>query len=129
MKRLGLVVLALFVMTGFAYAKNFEVSKQAGSYAVTITLDKNPPVTGNNVVTIAIKDAAGKAVTDAKLALDYEMPAMPGMPAMRYKAAPALKGSVYTATVNFSMSGAWNMAVKITRGGKTESVKLTIDVR
>lgn len=128
MKRLGLVVLALFVMTGFAYAKNFEVSKQAGPYAVTVTLDKNPPVTGDNAVTIAVKEA-GKAITDAQVAIDYSMPAMPGMPAMNYKAATALKGGLYTGTVRFSMSGAWNMTVKIGRGGKTQSVKLNIDVR
>jgi hypothetical protein len=31
--------------------------------------------------------------------------------------------------VDFSMSGSWSIAVKITRGGKTQSVKLNVDVK
>jgi len=56
------------------------------------------------------------------------MPAMPGMPAMNYKAKAALSGSRYLANVNFSMSGAWGVNIKITRAGKTQAVKLNVDV-
>jgi hypothetical protein len=67
-------------------------------------------------------------VKDAKVALDYEMPAMPGMPAMRYKNDPQLKGESYVGTVNFSMGGSWTVKVKITRSGKTDSLKFNVDV-
>src|SRR5665647_106733 len=128
MKRVTLLftMIALLVLCGSVYAKDYEISKKAGDFAVQVNIDKNPPVTGNNNMTVGIKDAAGKDVTDATVAIDYGMPAMPGMPAMNYKTDTTLKGKRYVATLNFSMSGPWSVAVKITRGGKTQSVKLNV---
>ncbi len=120
--------MVLILIAGIAYAKNYEVKKKAGDYDVVATLDNNPPVAGDNLLTVAIKDASGKAVTDAKVKVDYSMPAMPGMPAMNYKADAKLDGSQYKATMNLSMSGGWNVAVKITKGGKTSTMKFNLDV-
>jgi len=53
---------------------------------------------------------------------------MPGMPAMNYKANAELKDNTYKAKINLSMTGSWNLAVKITKGGKTASMKFSIDV-
>ncbi len=83
----------------------------------------------DNNVTVAVKDASGKAVTDAKVFMDYSMPGMPGMPAMNYKATAVLEGSVYKAKLNFSMSGSWNVAVKVMRGGKTSNMKFSVDAQ
>jgi hypothetical protein len=124
-----LAVIALLAVGISAYAKDYEISKKAGDLNVQITINKNPPVTGINKMTVAIKDAAGKAVTDAKVAIDYGMPPMPGMGAMNYKAAAELKGESYQATINFSMSGPWFVNIKITRGDKTQSVKLNVDIK
>ena len=117
------------MVVGVAYAKDYEVSKKAGEYTVDISIDKNPPVTGNNNMEIAIKDGAGKMVTDAKVVVEYSMPAMPGMPAMNYKADAALKGDKYKATMNLSMAGPWTVAVKITRADKTQSARFTVDAK
>ena len=127
MKRLTVVTLILLLMAGVAYAKDYEVKKKAGEYDVEIKIDKNPPVVGDNNIEIEIKDASGKYVTDAKVKVEYSMPAMPGMPAMNYKTDTELKGYEYKAKMNLSMSGAWNVVVKITRGGKTTSVKFNVD--
>ena len=127
MKRLTVVTLILLLMAGVAYAKDYEVKKKAGEYDVEIKIDKNPPVVGDNNIEIEIKDASGKYVTDAKVKVEYSMPAMPGMPAMNYKTDTELKGYEYKAKMNLSMSGSWNIAVKITRGGKTTSVKFNVD--
>ncbi len=129
MKRLTVFTLLLLLIAGIAYAKDYEVKKRAGDYAVEIKIDKNPPVVGDNNVTIEIKDASGKYVTDAKVKVEYSMPAMPGMPAMNYKADATLSGNEYKAKMNFSMSGAWNVAVKITRGGKITAVRFNVDAR
>jgi uncharacterized membrane protein len=91
-------------------------------------MDKNPPITGPNKMEINIKDDTGANVTDATVTVDYSMPAMPGMPAMNYKNKAELNGSRYLAKVNFSMSGAWAVNIKITRAGKTQAVKLNVDV-
>ncbi|MEK7789670.1 MAG: FixH family protein, partial [Planctomycetota bacterium] len=85
MKRLTVVTLILLLIAGIAYAKDYEVKKKAGEYDVVVKIDKNPPVVGDNNIEIEIKDASGKYVTDAKVRVEYSMPAMPGMPAMNYK--------------------------------------------
>jgi hypothetical protein len=128
MKKLITAVIVLLFAAGFAYAKDYTVMKQAGDYTVHVKMDKNPPVTGENKVEIAIQDKAGADVTDATVAIEYSMPAMPGMPAINYKSATELKDKQYIATLNFSMSGAWNVSIKITRAGKTQSVKLNVDI-
>ena len=98
MKKIILVSMLILMVAGIAYAKDFELTKKAGPYTVVVKMDKNPPVMGDNGITITIKDAAGKVVKDAKVAFDYEMPAMPGMPAMAYKGQPQLKGDSYVGT-------------------------------
>ncbi len=126
MKRLVVITLALLLVTGVAFAKNYEANKKAGDFDVTMVIDKNPPVVGDNAVTVTVKDRAGKVVNDAKVAIDYSMPAMPGMPAMNYKTDGPLKGDDYKATINLSMAGGWNVAVKITRGSQTTTAKFNV---
>jgi hypothetical protein len=128
MKRFAAAFIILFFAVGLVYAKDYVVIKQAGSYTVEVKLNKNPPITGQNKMEISIKDDKGSNVTDATVVVEYVMPAMPGMPAMNYKAKAELNGSRYLTNVNFSMSGAWAVNIKITRAGKTQVVKLNVDV-
>ena len=127
MKKIAVISLILLLIAGMAYAKDYEVKKKAGDYDVTVKIDKNPPVVGDNNIEIEIKDASGKYVTDAKVKVEYSMPAMPGMPAMNYKTDTELKGNEYRAKMNLSMAGSWNVAVKISRGGKITTVKFNVD--
>lgn len=129
MKKVLIGVLAVILAFGVALAKDYEVKKKAGDFDVEVRIDKNPPVVGDNNIAVDVRDAAGKNVTDAKVVVDYSMPAMPGMPAMNYKTDAELKGSVYKAVMNLSMSGSWNIAIKITKAGKTATAKFSIDAR
>jgi hypothetical protein len=131
MKKIILIVVAMVFAFNFglAQAKDYEISKKAGDLAVAVKIDKNPPVTGINKMDITIKDAAGKNVTDAAVAIDYIMPAMPGMGAMNYKTKANLKDDHYLATINFSMAGPWSVNIKINHGGKTQTVKLNVDIK
>ncbi len=131
MKRVTLFLAVMVLVAGSisAYAKDYEMTKKAGDYTIQVAIDKNPPVTGNNNMTVMIKDATGKPVTDASVAIDYGMPAMSGMGAMNYKTKAASKGDKNIATLNFSMAGPWYVNIKITRGGKTETVKLNVDIK
>lgn len=129
MKKITVVGLILLLIAGVAYAKDFEVKQKAGDYEVEVKIDKNPPVIGNNNVKVEIKDASRKYITDAKVIVEYSMPAMPGMPPMNYKTDAVLSGNEYKAKMNLSMKGPWNIAIKITKGGKTSTVKFNIDVR
>jgi YtkA-like len=128
MKRITIIIFVVLLAFGFAYAKDYTVSKKAGSYTVQMRMDKNPPIAGENNIAISIQDAAGADIVDAAVTVEYSMPAMPGMPAMNYKTKTDAKSKKYTATVDFSMSGAWSINVKITRAGKTQSVKFNVDV-
>jgi len=127
-KTLGIAMMVLLI-AGIAYAKDYEVKKKAGQYDVEVKIDKNPPVVGDNNISIEIKDSTGKYVTDAKVKVEYSMPAMPGMPAMNYKAEAVQEGDGYKAKMNLSMSGSWNIAVKVTKAGKTSSMKFTVDAK
>ncbi len=129
MRRVALVAVILLLAAGIAYAKDYEITKKAGEYNVNVKIDKNPPVVGDNNVSIQITDASGHHARDAKVVIDYSMPAMPGMPAMNYKTDAQLKGDEYKAKMNLSMSGSWNIAVKITRVGKTSTMKFTVDAK
>jgi hypothetical protein len=82
MKKLLMIGFVLLLSAGLALAKDYEVKKKAGEFDVVVTIDKNPPVTGDNGVTVTVKDASGKIVTGAKVVVDYSMPGMPGMPPM-----------------------------------------------
>lgn len=128
MKRITMSLFVLFLTFGLVYAKDYTVTKKAGSYMVHAKMDKNPPITGKNNIEISIQDAAGADVVDAVVIVEYSMPAMPGMPAINYQAKTETKDKKFMATVDFSMSGAWNINVKITRAGKTQSVKFNVDV-
>jgi len=127
MKKIVYLLITLLLTTGLVFAKDYEVTKKADDYTVVVKIDKNPPVVGENNVTIEIKDAAGKNVTEAKVKLDYGMAAMPGMPAMFYKADAELKGTLYKAKMNLSMAGSWNITIQIIQGDKVRKAKFNVD--
>lgn len=129
MKRLVLAVMAVLLVAGTAAAKDYEVTKKAGDYTVAVKMDKNPPITGDNNISIAVKDGMGMEIKDAKVAVEYSMAAMPGMPAVKIKADTELKGSEYKTKLNFSAAGGWSVAVIINRGDKKSQAKFNIDVR
>lgn len=129
MKKILILILVLCLAVSVVYGKDYEVKKRAGQYEVEASIDKNPPVVGMNNITIKIKDSIGKVVTSPKVRIDYSMPAMPGMPAMNYKTDTVLSGEEYNAKLNLSMSGSWNITVKIVEGNKTSSMKFNIDAQ
>jgi YtkA-like len=120
MEKTAIVSLILLLIAGIAYAKNCEVAKKTGEYTIVATIDKNPPIVGDNTITIELKDASGKAITDARVKIEYSMPAMPGMPAMNYKSDAALKNG-YQAQMNLSMAGSWNVVIKIIRAERLQA--------
>lgn len=129
MKRMILFFAVLSLSVGTAWGKNYEVIKKVDDYTVRVEIDRNPPVVGKNNLIIAIKDGSGKNITDAKIKVDYSMPAMPGMPAMNYKTEAELKGNEYKGKLDFSMSGGWNFDIQIIRADKVKKVKLNVDVK
>lgn len=128
MKKIVAVTLILLMAAGVAFAKAYEVNKKAGDYSVNVRMDKNPPSVGMNNMEIAVTDKGGKPVRDAKVVVEYGMPAMPGMAPMNYKADAKPDGEKYNASLNISMPGPWSVSVRISVAGKTVSTKFTFDV-
>lgn len=117
MKRCLVILISMFflIAAGQAFAKDYEITKKSDDLTVQIKIDKNPPVIGSNKMEIGIKTDKGNDVTDARVSVDYGMPAMPGMGPMNYKTDALLKGNYYIASINFSMTGPWFVNIKITR--------------
>ena len=128
MRKWIIAFLLVILVAGVAYGKSYEVKKTAGPYSVVVSMDKNPPALGVNGMQISIRDANRQVVKDAKVMVAYGMPGMPGMPPMSYKTDAVLDGDVYKAVIKISMSGPWQVTVKILQQGKVASMKFTFDV-
>ena len=111
-----------------ADAGSLEESKQAGGYHIGIRIDRNPPILGVNNLEVEIKGADGRAITDAKVLINYYMPPMPRMAPMNYRVDAPFKGDRYRAKMNFIMEGPWYIAVKINHAGKTATAKFNVNV-
>jgi len=129
MKKIAVFTLILLMSAGLVWAKDYEIQKKAGDLSVVVKMAKNPAVMGENGIIVTVKDSTGKEITDAGVKAEYSMPAMPGMPPMNYGSVLALDKNTYQGKLNFSMSGPWNVVLKIVRGGKTVSTKFTVDVQ
>jgi hypothetical protein len=133
MKRTAVFAVIFFLIAGIAFAKEFKVKRDEGRYDVEARIDNDPPIVGNNNISIEIKDKSGKYVTDAKVVVEYSVPAMPGMPAVHYKEPAVLSGNIYKALINLSMAGSWKIEVKIKKDEKTgkdiktRTVKFNVD--
>ena len=121
--------LILFLTVALGDARGIEMKKRVGDLEAGMRIDRSPPVLGDNNIEIELKDAAGKAVTDAKVLVNYYMPPMPRMAPMNYTTDAQLKGDKYKAKMNFIMSGPWIIAVKINHAGRTSTVKFNIDAQ
>lgn len=112
-----------------AWARDYRVRKKKSGYTVDVSINKNPPILGDNDITIQIKDAGGKNVKDARVLVNYYMPPMPGMPPMNYNVFADPQGDQYRATMDLIMTGPWNIVIKVKRAGKLWRISFPIDVR
>jgi hypothetical protein len=126
--RIALLAVLLLLATGIASAKGYEVKKKVGGYNVVMKIDRNPPIAGDNNVSIVVTDASGRCACDVDVTIEYSRPAMAWMPHLDYKADTRLRRGRYTGRMSLSMAGAWNIAVKITKGNKTWTTNFTVDV-
>jgi len=93
----------------------------SGAYKVNFRVDPNPPVGAKeNNIHVNIEDSGGKPVSDAQVHVTVTMPAMPEkkMPEMKNAADLPWTGSDYSAPLQFSMAGGWNLEVEAKRGNE-----------
>jgi hypothetical protein len=110
-----------------ASGEKLELKKKAGEYEVGISIDRNPPVVGDNTLEVRIVDAAGNPLDEAKVLVNYYMPPMPRMAPMNYREQAKFKKGKYVLEMSLIMAGPWVIILKITAGGKTTTAKFNFD--
>lgn len=129
MKKSAFFLLLFYLIIPSTYSSAFELLKKAGEYEVGVSIDRTPPTVGDNKIEISLKGSDGKKITQAAVLVNYYMPPMPRMVPMNYVTPAQLKGDSYRTTLHLIMEGPWVIALKITRNGKTSTVKFNIDAR
>jgi hypothetical protein len=126
MKSLTKLFLALTLSVTLIQAAAFDKDVKYRTTKVHISAEK-PLTTGSNRLKFAI--TKGTRAIDAKVSLKAFMPAMPGMPAMEFKVdAIKLGNGLYEGTLNFAMSGTWQLYIFISpKIGKKSRVKTTLN--
>jgi Cu(I)/Ag(I) efflux system membrane fusion protein len=93
----------------------------ASSVDIAFRSQPDPPRSGDNVLEVTVRDAAGQPVADGEVTVTFFMAAMPSMnmPAMKNDAKlPHVGGGVYRGTGQIMMDGRWDVTVTVTRGGQ-----------
>jgi len=110
MRYVCLILIAVIMCFANPAAAVGPVTALAGKYSVAVASEPSPPVTGENILIISVKDGAN-ALTNAAVAVHIDMTSMP-MPADA-NATPGQNAGEYGATVNFSMAGVWKVDVSV----------------
>jgi RND family efflux transporter MFP subunit len=102
---------------------------QTGAYAITASLDPDPPQQRGNALVLEVKDAAGAAVDDATVEVFFDMPAMGAMSEMKGGAKVAHEaGGRYRATFDLPMAGSWTLksSVEGPKGKASQDFTFTV---
>jgi hypothetical protein len=122
---------ALLVQIGAAAAATS--AKAAPPAKLDVAFKVAPSAVGENNFQVTVKDAAGKAVTDADVSVVVTMPAMPAMKMAAMRTDVVLKPSgagVYVGDGKLAASGQWNVVVSVKQHGvETAQKKSTVTVR
>jgi len=104
------------VLVGFALgcAKQQATAVKAADLDVQVAVEPDPPRTGENRLRVSIRDANGKAVNDAQLAFEYNMPGMGSMPEMKGGGdVKAEGGGSYIVRYALPMQGDWYLSLGV----------------
>lgn len=123
------VCLLMAIAAPESWSKEYRVRKKRNGYTVDLSMNRNPPVLGENQVHIRVKDPNNTPLTLAQVTINYYMPPMPGMPPMNYTIATEQEGDTFDAILDFIMSGPWNIVIKVKQEGQMLTVTFPIDVR
>jgi hypothetical protein len=120
MKSLYRTIAVVFFVTMvlLGCTKGYESQKTVDDLTIKLTVGSYPLVKGDNTLTMKVTDAAGKAVSDAKVDVRYYMPPMPGMAPMDFSGQAVLRGDAYAVSANVPMEGGWKVEVSVARPGR-----------
>jgi hypothetical protein len=122
-------LLTFLLIADMSFARDYRARKKTPNFSVEMSIDKNPPIVAKNRLALEIRDNNGDPLTDAKVMVNYYMPPMPGMAPMNYSAYAQPSGNEYVIVMDLIMPGPWNIVIRITRQGKTDTARFAIDAR
>ncbi|HQG32121.1 MAG TPA: FixH family protein [Deltaproteobacteria bacterium] len=112
-----------------AHTRDYQVRRRSGEHVIEVSINRNPPVIGENLTRIKVLDGRGNCVRGAEVKVNYSMPPMPGMPPMNYTVRADASGDGYLAVMNLIMRGPWNIVITVRDRAKLGRVIFPIDVR
>jgi len=113
------VVVVTIVMSA-ACGGGPPASTEGQTLDITFTSEPDPPKMGENTFETMVM-SGGQPVTDAEVAVELYMPAMPSMNMAEMRSSIPLKhegGGRYRGAGKVMMSGAWDATVSVKRGGQ-----------
>jgi hypothetical protein len=120
-----LVVIVATAIAALSTAGCGGANEPQGPVDVTFATQPDPPRMGENSFDVRVT-AGGQPVTDADVAVEFFMPAMPemNMAEMRNTVPLTHAGDGrYQGTGNVMMSGNWDATVTVTRDGQVAGTK------
>ncbi len=125
MKKVVIMMAALFVLVGASYAGHGHAVNDTGDVTIKTSIGIDTLKVGDNSITIELKDKKGHVITGADVAVYFFMPSMP---AMNYEVKASLKGKEYVAVIKPTMPGEWDADIKAVLDGK-DIQKVTISFK
>ena len=100
-------------------AAQAKPATQKPAVVIMLTSKPSPPSTGENTFEVMVKDATGKAITDADVTATLYMAGMGAMPEMKNTITlKHQKNGTYAGTGQVMMAGKWDVTVTAKRAGK-----------
>ncbi|MBA4730581.1 MAG: FixH family protein, partial [Alcanivorax sp.] len=91
-----------------------ELPYRSGPYRLDVSIDPTTPRVGENILSVALRNADGAPLDNADIKAVAEMPAMGAMPAMQAPAdMQAIEPGLYRGTFEPAMDGSWPLTLKI----------------
>ena len=117
------------VMVVLAACSGAGASSTKNEPTITVTTNPNPAIMGDVELIMQVKDAAGKPLDGAKVSVVASMSGMPMGDPLRGQATGQGNGR-YSIKAPMSMSGAWDVTVRVDNPGmESFSKDLKINVK
>ena len=101
----------------------------AGGLKIATAVQPDPPRENGNVAHVEVHDAQGKAVTGAKVRLEFDMPAMGTMQAMHGGNDATENGEGrYSIPFDLGMTGSWTISIKVTASSGSATARYSLRV-
>ena len=125
-KRIIALTILLLFCGEIAMAENAEIRSEGGFFIVKTQIEPSSPVVGTNVVTLTVLDGRSKTAIDgAKIEVVPWMTVHGHGSSKKTRIKEKGKGIYVVENVYFTMTGEWDLLIKIQKDGIEDKVIVT----